>query len=167
MHNEMFFNGSIVIGDPCYFVNSEEDWEKSQFGEDISSLGFTNYLKVEYPYNPQVVKNESNGEIIGGICQDSCVLVVIYKDELEKYNPNYEEAFGSKSNWTLIEDFKGIVSFESIVSADGICGITLIGNGNKVFKSFYEGNRTVVSPNDSLQNEVSKIIGFKLDEMNY
>ena len=33
-----FFKGSIVIGDPGYFIKSDEDWEKCKFGKELSAL---------------------------------------------------------------------------------------------------------------------------------
>ena len=43
--------------------------------------------------DPQIVINDKTNDIIGGICQDSGVIVVVYKNELESYNPDYESFF--------------------------------------------------------------------------
>ena len=163
MQDKKHFSGSIVIGDPSYFVNSDEDWEKCEYGENMSALGFTDFLRIEFPDDPQVVKDEATGEIIGGICQDSCVIVVVYKSELEAYNPDYEKAFGSEDNWTLVEEFDGEVSVDKVPYEDDEFDTIIDGTGNKSFKSCYEEDENEVVPNVALQDELSKIIGMKLN----
>ena len=49
--------------------------------------------KFLFPDDPQIVINDKTNDIIGGICQDSGVIVVVYKNELESYNPDYESFF--------------------------------------------------------------------------
>ena len=66
MGKKQYFKGSIVIGDPSYFVNSESDWELCGFGEQLDKLGFSDYLFIEFPDDPQVVINEKTREILGG-----------------------------------------------------------------------------------------------------
>ena len=73
----MKFKGSIVIGDPCYFVKNE-DWEKCEFGDRMDNIGFSDYMTIRFPDDPQVVIDEKNHNIIGGICQDSGYIVVVY-----------------------------------------------------------------------------------------
>lgn len=58
-----FFNGSIVIGDPSYILKSDEDFEKSRFGENLSVLGFTDYICIEFPDDPQVIMNTDSGKL--------------------------------------------------------------------------------------------------------
>lgn len=140
MKTNQFFKGSIVIGDPCYFVNSEEDWQKCELGKQMDRLGFTDFLYVEYPDDPQIVVDNDN-KIIGGICQDSCAIVVVYLNELEKYNPNYSEAFFSDKNRTIIENYEGEVGFKTVpVNVDGEDDedTVIFGNGNVAFHSCYE-----------------------------
>ena len=64
-----------------------------KYGEQLSNLGFSEYLFIEFPDDPQIVINDKTNDIIGGICQDSGVIVVVYKNELESYNPDYESFF--------------------------------------------------------------------------
>lgn len=137
MENSKYFKGSIVIGDPSYFVNNEEDWQKCEYGEAMDKLGFTDFMFIEFPDDPPKVRNKKTGEIYGGICQDSGVVVVVYKHELEKYNPDYEKGFFSKDNRAIIEDFEGVVS----VTEESIGEYTdtvIKGTGNLEFESFYE-----------------------------
>lgn len=140
MKTKQYFSGSIIIGDPSYFVNSEEDWEKCEYGKNMDRLGFTDFLFVEFPDDPQVVVDNSN-KIIGGICQDSGVIVIVYLNELEKYNPNYLEAFYSDNNRTIIRNYKGEVGFKAVpVNVDGYDDKDTViwGNGNVAFQSCYE-----------------------------
>lgn len=83
------FKGSIVIGDPSYFIKCEDDWERCEYGSNLAVLGFTDYLYLDFPDDPQIVINSDTGEVLGGFCQDSCTVAVVYKSELEKYNPAF------------------------------------------------------------------------------
>lgn len=40
----MNFSGDIIIIDPCNVVKNDDDWQLCGFGEDMSKLGFGNYL---------------------------------------------------------------------------------------------------------------------------
>ena len=136
----MRFNGSIVIGDPCYFVKNG-DWEVCEYGDRMDKIGFSDYMIIRFPDDPQVVIDEKNGNILGGICQDSGYIVVVYLDELKNYNIDYEKAFWSKKNRTIILGFDGEVSFEEVeVVIDGYQDVDTIisGTGNICFRSCYE-----------------------------
>lgn len=135
------FKGSIVIGDPSYFVNSEDDWELCEYGEQLGKLGFSDYLLIDFPDDPQVVINEATQEVLGGICQDSGIIAVVYKNELEAYNSDYEKSFFSKDNRTIIENFEGEIEYKTVpVVIDGYEDEDTIisGNGNINFRSCYE-----------------------------
>ena len=136
-----YFKGSIVIGDPLYFVISDKDWEISEYGQHLSILGFTAYMVMDFPVDPQIAVNDKTKDIIGGICQDSGIIVVVYKSELESYNPNYESSFFSKENRTIIDDFDGEIEYKTVpVIIDGYEDTETIisGHGNISFKSCYE-----------------------------
>ena len=133
--------GSIVIGDPSYFIKSDNDYKLCQFGENLSELGFSDYLCIEFPDDPQVIMNTDSQKILGGICQDSGVLAVVYKNELQQYNPDYEAGFFSKKNRTIIENFTGCISYRTVdVVIDGIPDqdTVITGTGNINFRSCYE-----------------------------
>ena len=89
----------------------------------------TDFMFIEFPDDPPKVRNKKTG--------DSGVVVVVYKHELEKYNPDYEKGFFSKDNRAIIEDFEGVVS----VTEESIGEYTdtvIKGTGNLEFESFYE-----------------------------
>ena len=135
------FKGSIVIVDPSFFVKSEEDYERCDYGRNLSALGFSDYLYLDFPDDPQAVINTDTGEILGGICQDSCAVAVVYKAELEKHNPDYEEDFGDADNRTVIEDFDGKIECKTVPAETGHGSDTdtvITGTGNINFRSCYE-----------------------------
>ena len=141
MGKKQFFKGSIVIGDPSYFVKSESDWKLCEFGKKLDALGFSDYLFIEFPDDPQVVVNEKTREILGGICQDSGIITIIYKNELESYNPNYEKSFFSKNNRTIIDDFEGEIEYRTVpvnISGYSDTDTIITGHGNIIFKSCYK-----------------------------
>ncbi|MBQ4488123.1 MAG: hypothetical protein II944_02305 [Ruminobacter sp.] len=141
-----FFKGSIVIGDPGYFIKSDEDWEKCKFGKELSALGFTDFLLIEFPDDPQVVIDTDTQKVLGGICQDSCELVIVYKEELEKYNPDYEADFFDKSNRTIIDDFTGYIEHKVVpvtIDGDNYEDTVITGTGNINFRSCYEEDLSV------------------------
>ena len=136
-----YFKGSIVIGDPLYFVSSDEDWETSECGQHLSKLGFTAYMVMDFPVDPQIAVNDETKDIIGGIRQDSGIIAVVYKNELESYNPDYERSFFRKENRTVIDDFEGEIEYETVpVVIDGFedTDTTISGNGNISFQLCYE-----------------------------
>lgn len=139
MENEKTFNGSIVIADPCYFVESEEDWQKCEWGKRMDLLGFTDFLLIEFPDDNQLVIDSDTNEVLGWICQDSCQLVVVYKDELSKYRNDYEEAFRYQENRAIIDDFNGKVGYriEEVTIEDETYEDTIVyGDGNRRFRSY-------------------------------
>ena len=139
MEKEKSFNGSIVIADPCYFVGSEDDWQKCEFGKRMDLLGFSDFLLIEFPDDIQVVIDSDTKEVLGGLCQDSCQLVVIYKDELKKYRNDYEKAFRTPENRTIIDDFIGKVGYrieESTIDDETYEDTIVYGNGNRSFRSY-------------------------------
>ena len=136
----MIFKGSIVIGDPCYFVK-EDDWETCEYGDRMDKIGFSDFMIIRFPDDPQIVKEEGTGRLFGGICQDSGYIVVVYLDELKAYNPDYEKAFWHESNRTIIPDFDGEVSYKEVdVTIDGeeYTDTIISGIGNVCFNSGYE-----------------------------
>ena len=141
MGTRHYFKGSIVIGDPLFFVKTDEDWETSEYGLRLSKLGFTGYMVMDFPLDPQIAVNDTTKDIIGGICQDSGIIAVVYKNELESYNPYYERSFFRKENRTIIDDFDGEIEYNTVpVVTDGYkdTDTVISGHGNISFKSCYE-----------------------------
>ena len=145
MSAKQHFKGSIVIGDPSYFVNSDADWELSEYGQRLDKLGFTDHMVIDFPDDPQIVIHTETKEILGGICQDSGVIAVVYKDELAAYDPDYEKSFFSARNRTVIENFDGEITHKTVpVTLDGYedTDTVISGQGNISFRSCYEDDLT-------------------------
>ena len=90
---------------------------------------------------PKIAVNDKTNDIIGGICQDSGIIAVVYKNELESYNPDYGRSFFSKENRTIIDDFDGEIEYKTVpVITDGFGDMDTVisGDGNISFKSCYE-----------------------------
>ena len=112
MQNGKSFNGTIIIGDPCEIVKSEEDWRLCEYGKHLDRLGFTDYLYIVSDEVAPIIKDDSDN-ILGSFCTDSAIVVVALLDELLKYNPSFDQHkhIYYKDNWTVIENFNGTVNY--------------------------------------------------------
>ncbi len=133
----MRFKGSIVIGDPSYFMKSDEDWQKCEYGERMDLLGFTDFMCIDFEEDAQGVKEEGSGQLLGGISVDSGRVVVVYLEELKAYREDYEKAFYSKTNRAIIPDFDGEVSSEEVEDNEDDTYLSVYGTGNINFRSMY------------------------------
>lgn len=139
MDNEKYFNGSIVIADPSYFIDSEEDWQKCEWGKRMDLIGFSDFLLIECPDDNKLVIDCDTNEVLGGLCQDSCQLVVVYKKELQQYRNDYEQSFYAEENRAIIDDFIGTVGYriENVTIDDEVYEETIVyGEGNRRFRSY-------------------------------
>lgn len=75
----MYFRGDIIIVDPCNVAKNDDDWKRCGFGEDMSKLGFGQYLYIDMgdEYGNEVINTDTN-KTLGKFCTDSCVLTVLY-----------------------------------------------------------------------------------------
>lgn len=148
----MRFKGDIIITDPCYIVK-EENWEKSDFGENMDVIGFTSWLSRSTRYGDwscTTFKHDiSNieeylegleedgrlvGEEIGTFCADAGMVGVFLADEVLEYNPEFKAKL---SFWglTYIKDFEGDVDFYVTNSNT----VHVIGKGNINFYTAQTG----------------------------
>lgn len=126
------FNGTIIIGDPCEMVVSEEDWQKCNWGKHMEKIGINHFLYVDYEEDfPTVVSD--TGEKLGSFCTDSCAIVVLYLEDLIKYNPMFNQHVEYSENWTIIQNFVGKVKTKMIEDNKHIIGI-----GNINFDTVFE-----------------------------
>lgn len=49
----------------------------ASMAKKLSVLGFSEYLCLDFPDDPQIVISTDTGEILGGICQDSGSVAVV------------------------------------------------------------------------------------------
>lgn len=150
----MKFKGDIIITDPCYIVK-EEDWENSDFGENMDVIGFTSWLSRSTGYGDwscttfkhdisdikeyleELVSDEDvkiEGNKIGTFCADAGMVGVFLVDEVLEYNPEFKSKLGS---WwlTYIKDFDGDINFY-VTCANTV---HVIGEGNINFYTIQTG----------------------------
>jgi len=106
----MRWKGDLVITDPSYVLASEEDWQDSEYGAQLAGLGFSRWLTVEGGGLEGVVE-DSEGEILGRFCTDSCVITLFPLDELNEYNPAWAEKLGDWC-YTIIRGFDGELEWD-------------------------------------------------------
>ena len=127
MKRKLDIKGTIIIGDPCEMVKSNEDWQLCHWGEHLEKLGLRDFLYVEFEEDcPDVVDREGNK--LGSFCTDSAVVVVLLLDDLLKYNPEFNDHITYPQNWTIIKDFCGTIKPKTIAGEKYI-----IGEGNISF----------------------------------
>ena len=121
----MNMNGSIVIIDPCYIKLDDNDWEKCQYGDDMSSIGINTIVAAyvgEYDYE---VIDIDTGDAIRIIFNDSGMLGIYPLDDVLEYNPNVNLNLGA-----VIDNYSGDIFMNN--SDNG--NIKFYVNGNKSFE---------------------------------
>lgn len=136
---------------------SEKGFDVISYTKDPSidsSLGFTKYLMdstgcgdgswevFEVPSDRglsfddiyDIIEDTDNDlsefKVIGRFCADAGMSCVVYKNEADEYNPNFEKDFHDKSHClTTIKDFDG----EIRMYYDEDSTIHFVGIGNKTF----------------------------------
>ncbi len=129
---EEYFNGTIIIGDPCNIVKSEADWYATEFGADFSPLGIERFLSFEMEEEAPAIVGE-NGQILGHFCTDSCMVTAMCLSDLLAYNPAFDDHVAYKGNYTVIDNFEGVLTLEETDE-----GMILVGKGNICFRTQFE-----------------------------
>jgi len=130
----MRFKGNIIITDPCYIINDEndDDWELCDYGRDLDQLGLSTYVCRDTIYGDwscTVFNMDTDGEI-GKFCADAGMVAVFLLDEVLKYNPEFNYHVEKPWTTTLIKNFEGDVSID-VVGEE----VFVVGKGNINFKS--------------------------------
>lgn len=110
-----------------YEKETMDDWEKSNYGEDMENIGLRTCITSDTLYgdwNCTTYEKETSKEL-GQFCADAGMVGVFLLDEVLAYNPDFKEYL--KKDWvvTLIKDFEGEVSFETTEDE-----LSVIGKGN-------------------------------------
>lgn len=118
---------------------NKTDWEKSDYGIDLSFLGFSAYMTSQTYYGDWScsVFNTDTQKKIGEFCADAGMVGVFLLDEVLKYNP---EALNKihNSSFTIINNFIGHVEF--IIEDDNSeTSLSIKGYGNVNFKTLQTG----------------------------
>lgn len=107
MRKKENFNGTIIIGDPCEMIVSEDDWQRTKWGEKMHLIGFNKYISFECEEDSPNVINYDSKEILGTYCTDSCMICIVYLDDLLKYNPTFNNHIEYPESCTVIKNFNG------------------------------------------------------------
>lgn len=109
----MYFDGDIIITDPCY-VASYSDWADSDDENNyLSAIGLTTAMMRSTIYGDWscTTYNTDTKEQLGKFCADAGLVAVMQLDEVLKSNPNFDYHIARPWTTTLIRDFKGTVQF--------------------------------------------------------
>lgn len=118
----VFFDGDIIITDPCYIMRAEhhgttpitdDDWMASHYGSRMEALGIEHYMTRDTIYGDWscTVYNTDTKEEIGNFCADAGMVSVFLLDEVLKYNPDFDYHINRKWTTTLIKEFRGTIQF--------------------------------------------------------
>lgn len=92
---------------------TSSDWQKSNYGENLTALGFSTYLTSETYYGDwscTTYKKEKK-EKLGEFCADAGMVGIFLLKEVLEYNPEFEKRLKNSKLATVIKDFKGDVKF--------------------------------------------------------
>lgn len=114
------FEGDIIITDPCYIVQADNDWDACNYGSNMEILGINTYMTRDTLYGDWscTTFNSDTKEPIGSFCADAGLVSVFLLDEVLRYNPDFDYHINRQWTTTLIKDFKGTVQFV-VVHEDG------------------------------------------------
>lgn len=106
----MHFTGDTVVIDPGYVFLSMEDIEKSQNGEHMEALGFSQsfcYIDKEQKFAQTYLSVHAKDKSFD-VVSNSGAFIVVYLEDLMKYNPDFKEDLDS-SSFIILKDFDGDV----------------------------------------------------------
>ena len=120
--------------------NKHDDWRKCAYGENMETLGITNYESRGTIYGDWscTTYNTDTAEELGQFCADAGMVAVFELDEVRAYNPDIDEWI-KKHPWcvTTIKNFTGnvnieVVDLEDQVDEEGYMykEVRVIGKGN-------------------------------------
>ena len=133
----MTFKGDIIITDPCYFIK-DENWENSDYGQELDKLGFENYFCENILCGDWICGTYRLGDYIdpisiidamnvifdegwtinmespklGEFTADAGLVGVFLLDEVRKYNPEIDTFIKEHPRCvTIIPNFDGEVEY--------------------------------------------------------
>ena len=143
-----YFDGDIIITDPCYLIRDDrrDDWQLSDYGEDMSILGFSTYLSQwtligDWDCNvfqgtvSDVWTPVPSNRKIGSFSADACRVGVFYLRDILKYNPSFNMHITHPWCVCRFKEFKGSVNFITLPDPDGDETLLVTGSGTLDFFS--------------------------------
>lgn len=119
-----------------------DDWERCACGDNMSALGFSNYIvsNTEYGDWSCTTIDADTKEILGHFCADAGLVGVFLLDEILKYNPKYDIDDDSKRGCaTIIRNFNGDINVVSNEVSEDDIQVSVIGEGNVNFYTIQTG----------------------------
>ena len=97
-----------------YLKERKDDWELSEYGNNMEVLGLTTYLTSDTLYGDWSCHtiNEDTKQVLGKFCADSGMVGVFILDEILKYNPEFDYHINREWTTTLIKNFTGDIKIE-------------------------------------------------------
>ena len=139
---------SIIITDPCYIVKTSEDWDKSDCGERMDLLGFTNYISESTIYGDWSC---STYKVSGGA-----------KEHLDQVNICCRNMTGeehTEDNTAALEHLASEEEYIGSFCADaGMVGVFLLDEVlayNPEFAKFMEEHKFAVTKIDNFEGEIT------------
>ena len=112
----VFNNEDIIITDPCY-LTLDNDWEKSEYGENFEIFGIQRYASKSTLYGDWscTIYNADTHKPIGKFCADAGMVTIMGLDDVKKYLNNSIEDWVKNHQWcaTVIRSFNGIAQIKT------------------------------------------------------
>jgi len=103
-------DGDVLITDPCYIVDDDDDWERSDYGKHFEKIGITNFVTHDTIYGDWSCSmfDTETDEKVGDFCADAGMVTIISLDQAMNYNKTGVKAL-LKKDWcaTIVKNFKG------------------------------------------------------------
>lgn len=132
----MFFKGDLIITDPLYIINSEEDWESCEYGQNLETLDILTYITS---INGDEIGSDvvclDEAKKLGSFCSDSGVVSIMLLNEVRMYNSKFDKDL-DKHCYTIIKNFEGQIELLEMEEDDGTDQrLYFLGNGNMNFRT--------------------------------
>lgn len=133
-----------------YVESAESDWDRCEYGLNMSALGFDNYLCIDNLYgnwsctlyettNSTNLGDEQNLEI-SKFCSDSGLVGVFLLSEIEKYDSEFDIKKFKHNEVGIVENFKGTIYIINRTEKTGFeSEVMVVGVGNINFFSLQTG----------------------------
>ena len=136
---ETYNSESIVIIDSAFIVKDEDDWDETNYGTDLSKLGFDKYVTfgtgfdifnvlTEAEYDDMSESARHYGCTSNLINVPTGILGVFRYDDIMKYNPDFDlEELLDNYNCFIAGDFIGELKFYDVGNDGEVISIVGIG----------------------------------------
>lgn len=134
----MRFEGNVIICDPCSIVKSEEDWfkvlttEEEEIPLNMEVVGIENYMAIDGREENRIIFIDEYGNKLGEACTDSSFYIVVYLEDILRYNCEFDSYKKWRDTCMLFEGFNGTIDVDK---DDNGAIKNIVGRGNINFTS--------------------------------